>query len=251
MSFEPTTLNLNTNHFSSAQNMLGFETPVTNFSQTPLFNFGDFNGFNSFWFNQFDMTNFFSGFNNFTWQMPTFDNFTFTLPSFKSTSLSNKSSSGSTFKPFSQNISGNINHSYLGLSKASAYQKAKSDSNLEELKGGSRWQISSASFRTDIPFAKKGTGAILDKVAAAIGEELIITSALGTGEAGNPHQKGGYASHHNAENPKLDISTRGKNASVLAQKLKDTGYFSRVSIESDHLDVQIDPSKFKTLNTLA
>ena len=147
---------------------------------------------------------------------------------------------------YAAKTSGNIDNTYLSLSKEKAFEKARKDSNLEELKGGKNWEISEASFKTDIPFAKKGTGKILDKVSDLIGEKLVITSALGTGEAGNPHQKGGYASHHNAVNPKLDIRISG-NGQQLAQKLKETGYFSRVSLESDHLDVQINPEKFKTV----
>ncbi len=160
------------------------------------------------------------------------------------TSVSTGSQNTGSFN-YNKSVSGNIDNSYTNLSLSAARQKALTDTNLEELKGGQNWQIAEASFRTDIPFAKKGTGEILEKVAQEIGETLVITSALGTGEAGNPHQKGGYASHHNAENPKLDIRITG-NAQELAQKLRDTGYFSRVSVESDHLDVQIDPAKFTT-----
>lgn len=143
-----------------------------------------------------------------------------------------------------------IDNSYLHLSQKQAEEKAKKDSNLELLKGGKNWSVSNKSFVTDIPYAKKGTGAILDKVATMIGEKLVITSALGTGESGNPHQKSGYESHHNAENPKLDIRIRG-NGKELANKLKSTGYFSRVSTEKDHLDVQIDITKFKDFEAIA
>ncbi len=151
---------------------------------------------------------------------------------------------------YQSNTSGNIDNSYLHLSRSAAFQRALSDSNLERLSGGTNWEIAESSFITDIPFAKKGTSAVLDKVGSMIGEKLVITSALGTGEAGNPHQTGGYASHHNAENPKLDIRISG-NGQELAQKLRSTGYFSRVSVESDHLDVQIDPDKFKSFEAVA
>ena len=154
------------------------------------------------------------------------------------------------FTNYTRSASGKINNSYVNLSKSAAFARAKNDSNLEQLTGGKNWSISEASFRTDIPFAKKGTAAILDKVATLTGENLVITSALGTGEANNPHVKSGYSSHHNAENPKLDIRING-NGKSLAQKLKGTGYFSRVSIESDHLDVQIDPSKYQGLDAIA
>lgn len=216
------------------------QTPNLQFDwKLPLFNFNSVSDFN---------TNFFNFIPQIQWQMPVFNfnndyNFAF------DTNFKN-------FKPqnynYSRRVSGNINGSYANLSRSAAYKKAQSDPNLENISsGGNRWQISKSSFRTDIPFARKGTKLILDKVTSIIGENLVITSALGTGEAGNPHVRSGYASHHNADNPKLDISTHGKNAHQLAAKLRNTGYFSRVSIESDHLDVQIDPKKFNTLNTMA
>lgn len=153
------------------------------------------------------------------------------------------------FTTYNRKTIGNIDNSYTKLNQAQATQKARKDSNLEELRGGKNWKVANT-FHTDIPFAKKGTSAILQKVAQEIGEDLVITSALGTGEAKNPHKKGGYASHHNAENPKLDIATNG-HGTALAQKLRNTGYFSRVSLESDHLDVQIDINKFKKIECVA
>ena len=143
-----------------------------------------------------------------------------------------------------------VDNSYVSLSKSQATKKAQSDTNLERLSGGRNWSVSDSSFRTDIPYAKKGTGKILDKVSDMIDEKLVITSALGTGQTGNPHVKSGYASHHNAENPKLDIRTNG-HGRELAAKLRATGYFSRVSLESDHLDVQIDPSKYEQFSATA
>lgn len=152
---------------------------------------------------------------------------------------------------YSKAVSGEIDNSYLGLNKREAERKAQNDPRLERLSGGNGWSIQNASFTTDIPFARKGTSAILEKVSKLIGKELVITSALGTGEPNSPHAKKGYASHHNATNPKLDISLKGHNANDLAAKLRSTGYFSRISIESDHLDVQIDPSKFNSLEVIA
>ncbi len=205
-----------------------FNMPSFNWNTTSLFNFNNFPQFN------------FNSFNFVPSQISSSNNYNFN----PAATIQNKS--------FNKTASGGINSSYARLSKSMAYQKALKDPSLENLSsGGRRWSISEASFRTDIPFARKGTKDILDKVTSIIGEDLVITSALGTGEAGNPHVKSGYASHHNAENPKLDISTRGKNAGRLAAKLRETGYFSRVSIESDHLDVQIDPAKFKKLDTVA
>ena len=244
--------NLNMNYFYGGFNftpnwfMPNLFTAMPNFSlfsqfTMPTFNWNMPSIFN---INNFPQNNFFDSFNfnnNFTYNFNT----NYVKPD---TKLKKQNPSSS----YNRNISGNINNSYSRLSKSAAYQKALNDSNLENLSsGGRRWSISEASFRTDIPFARKGTKAILDRVTSIIGEDLVITSALGTGEAGNPHVKSGYASHHNAENPKLDISTRGKNAAQLAAKLRNTGYFSRVSIESDHLDVQIDPAKFKNLDTVA
>ncbi len=136
-----------------------------------------------------------------------------------------------------------INNKYISLSKDEAEKQAEKDSNLERLTGGKSWSVSAKSFKTDIPFAKKGTSAILEKVSNIIGEEIVITSALGTGHPNNPHKKKGYDSHHNADNPKLDIRICG-NPKDFAAKLDATGYFSHILIEKDHLDVQIDPSKF-------
>lgn len=218
---------------------------TTNFDNSfSSWNFGlpSFFNYNSFlMFDWFDFSNVFPK----TFVMNTNNNIWNSQPTFNFTSAPKVNFTG-----FNKKVSGNINNGYLNLTKSAAFAKAKTDSNLEQLTGGRNWSISEASFRTDIPFAKKGTGAILDKVAALTGENLVITSALGTGEANNPHQKSGYASHHNAENPKLDIRING-NAQTFAQKLRDTGYFSRVSVESDHLDVQIDPAKFKGLDTVA
>lgn len=229
MSFDNVYLNFNMPSFDTTFSSWNFGLPSF-FSYNPLLQFDWFDFSNVF------PTNFTFNTNNTIWNTPaTFD---FIQTPKKS------------FTNFSKNVSGSVNNSYLNLTKSAAFAKAKTDSNLEQLKGGRNWSISEASFRTDIPFAKKGTAAILDKVAAMTGENLVITSALGTGEANNPHQKSGYASHHNAENPKLDIRING-NAQAFAQKLKNTGYFSRVSVESDHLDVQIDPDKFKSLDTVA
>lgn len=249
MAFDNTFLQLNTNYL--VQNSFVNTSYDMNFlPQLPQVSLFNFESMNLFDIPKFTTPKIWDSFNSFKWQMPTFSNFTFELPKFSFSEVKKSAGTNKSFN-FSQKINGNINNSYLNLSKSAAYQKAKTDSNLEELSSGNRWQISKGSFVTDIPFAKKGTAAILDKVTDMIGENLTITSALGTGEGANPHQKGGYSSHHNAENPKLDISTRGKNANLLAQKLKDTGYFTRVSIESTHLDVQIDPKKFNNISTLA
>lgn len=240
-------------------------TPCSpHFTFIPLF---DFNvNFNFFNFNNQNFFELFQGVNNFA--TTSFTNFEFQKvndnvksdsninsiisksPPKLDVKLSTTIQPKSNFTNYTKSTSGSINHSYINLSQKEAFEKAKTDSNLEQLCGGTNWSISEGSFVTDIPFAKKGTAAILDKVTSLIGEKLVITSALGTGEAGNPHVKNGYASHHNAENPKLDIRLNGDGKS-LAKKLKATGYFSRVSLERDHLDVQIDPSKYQGLCAIA
>ena len=177
----------------------------------------------------------------------------------KTSSYSNNSSStGSKQKTSTQTyhktVNGSVDNSYASLSKTEAEKKAQNDSRLEKLNGGANWDLAST-FETDIPYAKQGTSEILSKVSSMVGEKLTITSALGTkGASGkaSPHKIGGYASHHNAENPKLDINiTSVSHGEKLAQKLHETGYFSHIAIESDHLDVQIDPSKYEKVSIVA
>ena len=135
-----------------------------------------------------------------------------------------------------------VDTSYSKLSRSKALEKAKQDPRLEELSGGKGWSVARDSFITDIPYARKYTGEILSFVSSLIGDNLVITSALGTAGTKNnktPHKLSkSYATHHNAENPKLDIRTNG-NSKKLQRKLLETGFFSRVAIEPDHLDVQI------------
>ena len=135
-----------------------------------------------------------------------------------------------------------VDTSYSRLNRSTAILKAKNDPRLEKLDGGKGWSVASESFITDIPYAKKYTGKILSTVASIIGEHITVTSALGTGGTKNgktPHKvTQNYCTHHNAENPKLDIRTNG-HAGKLRKKLIATGLFSRVSIEPDHLDIQI------------
>ena len=62
-----------------------------------------------------------------------------------------------------------------------------------------------------------------------------------------PHKvTNNYCTHHNAENPKLDIKTNG-HAAKLRKKLIATGLFSRVSVEPDHLDIQIKAEVYKVM----
>ena len=135
-----------------------------------------------------------------------------------------------------------VDTSYSKMNREKALKKAKKDERLEELTGGKGWSIAKDSFITDIPFAKKFTGKILSIVSDIIGEHITVTSALGTAGCNGkktPHKvTQNYCTHHNAENPKLDIKTNG-HAAKLRKKLISTGLFSRVSVEPDHLDIQI------------
>ncbi len=146
--------------------------------------------------------------------------------------------------------------SYSTMSRDAALKAAAADSALERLSGGKGWSISDASFINDIPYARKGTGAILEKVSDMIGEDIVVTSALGTKTS--PHVKSeSSASHYNRENPKLDLGggLTLAQAQELKTKLDKTGMFALVEVESDgstaHLDVQIAESAFKSLDTLA
>lgn len=146
--------------------------------------------------------------------------------------------------------------SYASMSREAALKAASADPNLEKLTGGTGWSVSDGSFIYDIPYAKKGTGAVLEKAASLIGESLVVTSALGTKDS--PHVKNsGSVSHYNSNNPKLDLGggLTPDQANSLKTKLDSTGLFSRITVESDgataHLDVQIADSAFEKLNTLA
>ncbi len=154
------------------------------------------------------------------------------------------------------NVKG-IDNSYSKMTKDKAEIRAEKDSRLERLSRGKGWHIVENYFQTDIPFARKSTGKILSFVSSLTGEHLLITSALGT--AGNANQKSPhtlgknnkYATHHNAENPKLDILFNNVNneseAIQFQQKIEATGLFSFVSRENYHLDVQIDPRVYIAL----
>lgn len=143
-----------------------------------------------------------------------------------------------------------VDTSYSKMERNLALQKAKNDSRLEKLDGGKGWSVAKDSFITDIPYARKFTGKILSIVSSLIGEHITVTSALGTGgEKGRktPHKVSkSYCTHHNAENPKLDIRTNG-NPAKLRKKLIGTGLFSRVSVEPDHIDLQIKHEVYKVI----
>ena len=98
---------------------------------------------------------------------------------------------------------------------------------------------------------------MLSKISAEIGEDLVVTSALGTKTS--PHAKGSSScSHYNENNPKLDFGggLNQSEANRLANKLRGTNYFSRVAVEANgdgnyHLDVQIKDSAYKGLEITA
>ncbi|MBR6127938.1 hypothetical protein IKQ21_09665 [bacterium] len=158
----------------------------------------------------------------------------------------------------SKEVTGTVNHKYVNKSKAQAEAMAKKDENLEDLRVTSKnydgWKLNPGTFNHDITFAKKGVSAVLQKASEMTGYKFIINSALGTGEGVSPHVVGtGYTSHHNAENPKLDISltvydkngnTKKLNAHEMARILWNTGLFCHILEEpkTNHLDVQIDPA---------
>ena len=250
MSIDQTGLNFNFNYLNNTETMSRFEKNIWDFSffEPLLYNNSQF--FPNFNMNLgFDFASLTAQF--FNWNGPS--NYTSLIDTNVIKTVDNAIKKDLSNYPKKIVSSKNVNNTYSKLSKSEAYKKALKDKNLEKLSNGKNWEISEASFITDIPFAKKGTGVILDKVANMLGHKLTITSALGTGEGNSPHQKSGYVSHHNAENPKLDIRIVG-NREEFVRKLKSTGYFSHVYVDKNHkthVDVQIDPAKFEQLEYLA
>jgi len=152
----------------------------------------------------------------------------------------------------SPNLNPNGSHAYEVLSRESALKRAKANPNLEELTKGEGWSISEGSFINDIPYARKGTSALLNRVCKEAGVTLTVTSALGT--KNSPHAAtSSAASHYNENNPKLDLGggLTDAQAKELKSKLDKTGLFSRVAVESDgatsHLDVQFSDEAYKTV----
>lgn len=147
---------------------------------------------------------------------------------------------------------GNGTHCYASWDKDYALKQAEKDPNLERLTKGSGWSICSGSFINDIPYARVGTSALLDKVCKEAGVTLTVTSALGTKKS--PHDKGDSSvSHYNENNPKLDFGggLSESEANEIKKKLDKTGLFSRVAVENDggtcHLDVQFKDSAYATV----
>ena len=143
---------------------------------------------------------------------------------------------------------------YASLSREQALEKAKNDPNLEELKGGTGWELGQT-FDNDIPYARKGTGQLLAEASRLTGEKLTVTSALGT--ATSPHTKGsGTASHYNEKNPKLDFGGgyTEEKAKEMAEKLMETNLFEFVTPEDNkdgtghwHLDVKFKDSEYENI----
>ena len=262
---------LKRNNYRYSTQMLSANTPI--FQSLPTQNQDDFNINNSVW------SNFKFDFSNYT-ASPNIDSFVFagtkgtktngtepktstttetevsdmqkTNNSSKSKTTSGRPTVSNTRKLRSKGKGGKINYLYKNMSRSQALSAAKRDNNLEDLreKKYTGWKLKQT-FGTDIPFAKKGTSDILQKVYEITGIKLEISSALGTNGngSGSPHKGMGYASHHNAENPKLDISyssIAGKNMDgyKFADILWNTGLFSWIYVEGDHLDVQIDPDAY-------
>ena len=250
-------------NFAQPNFSFGCFTMPNFFSNFSLFNFGC-NGFNQFSFmNQYPnvgIMNSPSIFTNFT---PTnFAPTTFSFPDTpyvlnSSTSIFNTPSWDSSYtlsitsptNTFTSNSFSSTSHAanktynskFATMSKSEAVNAAEANPNLEKLSGGNGWRISSNSFVNDIPYARKGMNAFLTKLSSQIGENLVVTSALGT--ATSPHSKNG--GHYDETNPKLDFGggMSESEAYLLKAKLDGTGYFSRVEVEVDgttaHLDVKV------------
>ena len=146
---------------------------------------------------------------------------------------------------------------YSSMTREEALAAAAADENLEELitsktSKGRSVIVDSASFVNDIPYAKDGTMEILLEVADSIGQDIKITSALGT--SSSPHVKTtSGASHYDAKNPKLDFGgwMSAREANALRSSLLKTGKFESVVAECDgdtwHLDVKIKDSAYEEL----
>lgn len=148
-----------------------------------------------------------------------------------------------------KNVENSPNRYLCYTTTKAAAEAADNDPSLEKLNDNNWITISSHNFKTDIPYAKKGAMSIMTEVAKLLNTKLTITSALATGHPRNPHAKATDHSHHNANNPKLDLAIpAGMTDREFATKLHNTGYFANVIPERDHVDVEIDPKKFDAVN---
>lgn len=163
----------------------------------------------------------------------------------KTTNTSSSSTSTTSTRPakstttYSQ-ASYSYYYDFRNMSKTEAVRAAANSPYLEYLKGGKGWSVSSDDFVNDIPYAANGMNKFLTHLSSKIGQNLVVTSALGTKKS--PHTASG---HYDSRNPKLDFGggMTEKQAQTLANKLESTGYFSHIYLErhSDgtaHVDVE-------------
>lgn len=257
-------------NFAQPNFSFGCFTMPNFFSNFSLFNFGC-GGFNQFSFmNQYPTIgmmgspSIFSNFASTSFSFPdtpyvlNSPTSIFNTPSWDSyytpsTSFSPASYAPAAFSSTSHTPAKSYNSKFASLSKSEAINAAETNPNLEKLSGGNGWSISSSSFTNDIPYARKGMNAFLTKLSSQIGENLVVTSALGT--ATSPHAKNG--GHYDETNPKLDFGggMSESEAYLLKAKLDGTGYFSRVEVEVDgataHLDVKVKESELAKYESIA
>ena len=150
----------------------------------------------------------------------------------------NKNGKDPNATPSDDNQTGKFNPGKL--SRSEAIKKVKLDKDYEDLsKGGKNWKIAPGAMVNDIPFARAGVGKLLDATGI---KGLEITGAMGT--KNSPHAGKGTGKGHYS-GTKLDISTRGKSRKEiesLANQLMQSGIFSEVLVENDHIDVQFKKS---------
>ena len=220
--------------------------------QAPVFNFsGNYGNFDTFSYSG-SYSNY-GGYNNFN----SFGNWAFGSPGNTNNSNGTK---GKNITPLDD-----ITFKYANMSRAEALTAAKKDSNLENLEdlaNGKKWTLNSASFPNDIPYAKKGTAKLLDKVYEAIDKynkehscniKLVVTSALGTTSSKHTRKRD-KISHYNELNPKLDFGggLSEQDAKALEKILNDTGLFCHVyrhEGSDNHLDVQFSDEAYKSLSS--
>lgn len=153
-----------------------------------------------------------------------------------------KSSKSEIVYPYAQNLWENsYYYDFRNMSKAEAERAAANSPHLEYLRGGKGWSVSDTSFVNDIEYAGKGMNKFLTHLSSKIGQNLVVTSALGT--KNSPHTASG---HYDFKNPKLDFGggMTEEQAQALANKLQSTRYFSHIYLEPHgdgyaHVDVQV------------
>ena len=164
----------------------------------------------------------------------------------------------------------NIDFKFANMTREKALEEAAKSPYLEELQSiPGKVVVSRGWFKTDIPYVTKGANKILEKIADELADKLggglVITSALATGgkyanSKNSPHSSRNkvYASHFNANNPKIDISLppryrscdkneAKKKAKEFANLLADTGYVNIEACHESHICIQIKPEWFKII----